>query len=221
MTCIITSPGWQRSFATLPFFRDRAAPPWREFVLHSQKRKLFLSDDNHFGFAWFLGNDMMRIYLIQVVEGIGWQMIQKRRIEWIEQNVKDPTDWDNDLLVNQPQMSSNVIFWRKRNFSQFHVSGVLFLWITSIPGMTNLPWSPAWPRYVRGMNYSPDFVQCVLPSAEAHYANFCQNIFRPPYLSRFRGWGCSHNGLYREGLLLVRLAETGWGHKFYSLDLDR
>ena len=32
--------------------------------------------------------------------------------------------------------------------------------------MTNLPWSPAWPRYVRGMNYSPDFVQCVLSSAE-------------------------------------------------------
>ena len=59
-------------FATLLFFRDRAAPPWREFVLHSQKRKLFLSDDIHFGFARFLVNDMMWIYLFHVVGGTGW-----------------------------------------------------------------------------------------------------------------------------------------------------
>ena len=38
-------------FATLPFFRDRAAPPWREFVLHSEKRKPFLSDDIPFRFC--------------------------------------------------------------------------------------------------------------------------------------------------------------------------
>ena len=213
--------------------------------------------------------------------------------------------------------------------------------MTSIPGMTNLPRSPAWPRYVRGMNYSPDFVQCVLSSAEVdentnfgsrrfysspicvilnwiknceqfvarkrsksrlglgwrpalsfswkkiivctqplhfskldpvdlisvfwyqgktfryhiskwHIAHvdfdlnesrfplatlrrnkktpfnivfFCccmghtqqaspfqwlvMPIFRLPYLNSFRGWGCSHDGLYREGLLIVRLAETG------------
>ena len=59
-------------FATLPFFRDRAAPPWREFVLHSQKRKLFLSDDIPFGFARFLVNDVLWIYLFHVGGGIGW-----------------------------------------------------------------------------------------------------------------------------------------------------
>ena len=66
---------------------------------------------------------------------------------------------------------------------------MLFLWITSIPGMTNLPWSPAWPRYVRGMNYSPDFVQCVLSSAGRRKYNFgSRRVYSGPNCVPIRNW---------------------------------
>ena len=70
VTCLITSPVWQHSFCHAPLLSWQPAPPWRKFVLHSQKRKLFLSDEIPFGFAWLPVNDM--IYLFHNVGGIGW-----------------------------------------------------------------------------------------------------------------------------------------------------
>ena len=55
--------------------------------------------------------------------------------------------------------------------------------------MTNLPWSPAWPRYVRGMNYSPDFVQCVLSSAGRRKYNFgSRRVYSGPNCVPIRNW---------------------------------